>query len=81
MSVPQTVLITGAAGHLGQAVAATFRQRGARLVLADRRLDALKAAFDHADDVLLLPIDLMDRDAVQAGVQQALEVAPEKWSS
>ena len=53
MSAPQTVLITGAAGHLGQAVAATFRQRGARLVLADRRLDALKAAFDHADDVLL----------------------------
>lgn len=26
MSAPQTVLITGAAGHLGQAVAATFRQ-------------------------------------------------------
>ena len=73
MSAPQTVLITGAAGHLGQAVAAAFRQRGARLVLADRRLDALKAAFDHADDVLLLPIDLMDRDGVQAGVQQALD--------
>jgi NAD(P)-dependent dehydrogenase (short-subunit alcohol dehydrogenase family) len=32
----KTVLITGAAGQLGQAVAARFRQDGLRLILADR---------------------------------------------
>jgi NAD(P)-dependent dehydrogenase (short-subunit alcohol dehydrogenase family) len=71
MSAP-TVLITGAAGHLGQAVAATFRQRGARLVLADRQAEALRRTFADADDVLLLPMDLLDRDQVHAGVQAAL---------
>lgn len=71
MSAP-TVLITGAAGHLGQAVAATFRQRGARLVLADRQAETLRRTFGDADDVLLLPMDLLDRDQVQAGVQAAL---------
>lgn len=68
----QTVFITGAAGHLGQAVAAAFRQRGARLVLADRQTDALQRRFGTAEDVLLLPMDLLDRDQVQAGVQAAL---------
>lgn len=68
----QTVFITGAAGHLGQAVAAAFRQRGARLVLADRQTDALRRAFGTADDLLLLPVDLLDRNQVQAGVQAAL---------
>jgi NAD(P)-dependent dehydrogenase (short-subunit alcohol dehydrogenase family) len=71
MSAP-TVLITGAAGHLGQAVAATFRQRGARLVLVDRQEEALRRTFGDADDVLLLPMDLLDRDQVYAGVQAAL---------
>jgi NAD(P)-dependent dehydrogenase (short-subunit alcohol dehydrogenase family) len=68
----QTVFITGAAGHLGQAVAAAFRQRGARLVLADRQTDALQRTFGTVDDLLLLPMDLLDRDQVQAGVQAAL---------
>jgi len=67
-----TVLITGAAGHLGQAVAATFRGRGARLVLADRQAEALRRTFGDAEDVLLLPMDLLDRDQVHAGVQAAL---------
>jgi NAD(P)-dependent dehydrogenase (short-subunit alcohol dehydrogenase family) len=68
----QTVLITGAAGHLGQAVASTFRQRGARLVLADRNADLLKRAFTDSGDVQLLPMDLLDREQVQAGVAAAL---------
>jgi NAD(P)-dependent dehydrogenase (short-subunit alcohol dehydrogenase family) len=39
----KTVLITGAAGNLGRAVAAAFARQGARLVLVDidqKRLDA-----------------------------------------
>jgi NAD(P)-dependent dehydrogenase (short-subunit alcohol dehydrogenase family) len=68
----QVVFITGAAGHLGRAVAAAFRQRGARLVLADRQVDALQGGFGPADDILLLPMDLLDRAQVHAGVQAAL---------
>ncbi|HET8745563.1 MAG TPA: SDR family NAD(P)-dependent oxidoreductase [Ramlibacter sp.] len=67
----KTVFITGAAGHLGRAVAAAFRQRGARLVLADRQ-QALLQAFSEGAEALLLPLDLLDREQVHAGVQQAL---------
>ena len=37
------VLITGAAGQLGTAVAAYFAQQGARLLLLDRDAKALQA--------------------------------------
>jgi len=68
----QTVFLTGAAGHLGQAVAALFRERGARLVLADRQAGALQRAFPPAQDVFHAPMDLLDREQVQAGVQAAV---------
>jgi NAD(P)-dependent dehydrogenase (short-subunit alcohol dehydrogenase family) len=68
----RTVLITGAAGHLGQALATTFRQRGARLVLADRKVETLQCAFTGSTDVLVTPMDLLDRQQVHAGVQAAL---------
>ena len=38
----RTVLVTGAAGNLGRAVADAFAERGANLVLVDLRLEALK---------------------------------------
>jgi NAD(P)-dependent dehydrogenase (short-subunit alcohol dehydrogenase family) len=69
----QTVFVTGAAGQLGRAVATAFRQRGARLILADRQADALRQAFDDAgDEALLLPLDLLDGEQVQAGVRKGL---------
>lgn len=68
---PHTVLITGAAGHLGRAVAAHFRQRGARLVLLDRDVQALQPDYASDTGALLAQVDLMDRAAVAASVQQA----------
>jgi NADP-dependent 3-hydroxy acid dehydrogenase YdfG len=47
--ITQTVLITGAAGYVGQAVANVFQQRGERLVLVDRRTDALKRRFGGSE--------------------------------
>ena len=41
----RTVIVTGASGHLGRAVAGAFAQRGARLVLAARSIEALEARF------------------------------------
>lgn len=59
------VLITGAAGHLGRAVARVFRERGARLVLLDRQAPAQVAPGD-----LFLEADLLDRAAVRQAVEQ-----------
>lgn len=70
----QTVMVTGAAGNLGQAVAAAFARQGARLVLIDRQLDVLQAAFGHAGDHrLFLTADLLDGS--QVGVALAAAVA------
>ena len=44
-SAHRTVMITGAAGHLGRAVAETFDTQGAALVLLDRSADRLQQAF------------------------------------
>jgi NAD(P)-dependent dehydrogenase (short-subunit alcohol dehydrogenase family) len=41
----RTVVITGAAGNLGGAVAAAFARRNADLVLVDRRVERLAARF------------------------------------
>ena len=69
----RTVLITGAAGHLGRALAAAFESEGANLVLVDRELELLQRAFgSEAAARLLAPCDLLDAARVQAVVDSAL---------
>lgn len=68
-SITRTVLITGAAGNLGRAVAQTFVNRGDRLVLVDLQQDRLTAAFSASTEKQrLLAVDLLDRDATHAAV-------------
>lgn len=64
------VLITGAAGALGRAVAQRLDRDGARLVLFDRDAAALKPHFPQA---LAEAVDITDEAAVAAAVQRALE--------
>ena len=65
----KTVLISGAAGNLGKAVAARFALEGARLILADLNADALLAAKqDLTGEVRTCALDLTDRDAVTATI-------------
>lgn len=72
-SQPQTVMISGAAGNLGQAVAAAFAGQGARLVLLGRDVNTLHAAFgDTGADRLLLAADLLDAGQVAAALAAAL---------
>jgi short-subunit dehydrogenase len=57
------VLLTGATGGLGEAIARALAQRGAALVLSGRRADALEAlALELRAEAV--PCDLSDRDAV-----------------
>ena len=68
----RTVMLTGAAGNLGRAVAATFAAAGARLVLVDVDRARLEQAFGgDSEQRLLAPANLLDRDQVAAVVAQA----------
>ena len=67
----QTVLVTGAAGALGSAVARAFHGAGARLGLTDRNVEHMREALgDIASDsrCYLHPADLTDGEAVSAMV-------------
>ena len=69
----RTVLLTGAAGNLGRAVARRFADQGARLVLVDRHREALERAFGGGDDRhVLVPLDLLDPAATAAAMAAVL---------
>ncbi len=71
------VIVTGAAGNLGRAVAQAFQAKGARLVVVDRAPDRLQRLFpdlvDSPDHLLATSVDLTSADAVAAMVEQAVE--------
>ena len=70
----RVVMVTGAAGNLGRAVAQAFSAGGDRLVLVDRSGAALAAAFGgDNDNRMLAPVDLLDQAAVSGMVATALE--------
>ena len=70
----RTVVVTGAAGSLGRAVATAFAERGANLVLVDQRADALAQAFGAEDARRrFAPIDLLDRTQVDGAARRAVE--------
>ncbi len=75
MSLEQrVVVVTGAAGNLGRAVAQVFSNGGDRLVLVDRSIDALAAAFGgDTDRRMLASVDLLDQDAVSGLGRAAVE--------
>src|SRR5262245_8895008 len=70
----QTVLITGAAGNLGHAVAAAFAAAGANLALLDLNEDALKKTpTAGAGDMLRQRVDLSDTASIAAAVDAAVK--------
>jgi NAD(P)-dependent dehydrogenase (short-subunit alcohol dehydrogenase family) len=70
----KTVLITGAAGNLGRAVAQAFADDGARLALVGRRTDSLRQAFgDENAQRLFVAADLMLPEQVSAAVGTVVE--------
>ena len=72
----RVVIVTGAAGNLGSAVARAFRAAGARLVLVDRAPDRMPVLFpdlaDSPDHYLAAGVDLTDADAAKGVVEETL---------
>jgi len=69
----KVALISGAAGNLGQAVAAGFREAGASLVVADVAEDRLEELYGGDDDALIVPVDLTEEQSVQEMASRALD--------
>ena len=69
----KTVLVTGATGGLGQAIARTFARRGSGLVLTGRRTDVLEPLAAELS-AQVLAIDLAESEDVQRLVDAAGEV-------
>jgi len=70
----RTVVVTGAAGHLGRAVAGAFAARGASLVLVDQHADGLTQTYGAEDARrMFAPTDLRDREQTDAAVRRAVE--------
>ncbi len=67
----RTVIVTGAAGNLGKAVASAFADLGANLVLVDLQRESLEAAFGTENERrTFAPANLLEM-AEAAGVAQA----------
>lgn len=64
---PRVVVVTGAAGNLGQAVAREFHALGDRLVLIDRDAARLRSVFADTSHQLLSP-DLADASSVREAI-------------
>jgi NAD(P)-dependent dehydrogenase (short-subunit alcohol dehydrogenase family) len=70
----QTVLVTGAAGNLGRAVAEAFFERGANLVLFGHRQEELTEVYGSANKRrMLAPANVLDQADVDAAVASAIE--------
>ena len=70
----RVAIVTGGNGGLGRAVALGFRDRGARVAVTGR--DAAKnaaVAAELGDDGIVVPMDLLDEDAVAGCVATTLE--------
>lgn len=67
--IPRVVIITGAAGNLGAAVARAFANQGARLALVDRdngRLEEVRLSLPPGCEAAGFPTDLMDVQSVES---------------
>ncbi|MBU2873496.1 SDR family oxidoreductase [Marinobacter salexigens] len=75
----RTIWITGASSGIGEALAVRFAQEGARLVLSARRQSELERVAERcrdnglsADQVLVLPMDVTNWEALPGAVQTVL---------
>jgi NAD(P)-dependent dehydrogenase (short-subunit alcohol dehydrogenase family) len=70
---PRTVVVTGAAGNLGRAVAEAFERRGDNLVLVGRRASLERAYASENARRMFAVADLLDAGQLRAAVAVAHE--------
>jgi NAD(P)-dependent dehydrogenase (short-subunit alcohol dehydrogenase family) len=72
----KVVFITGGAGGIGVGMAKAFAEHGAKVAIADVAASALDAATEQLAalgvEALALPLDVTDRDAVQAAAEKVV---------
>lgn len=68
----RVVMVTGAAGNLGRAVAQSFADRGAQLVLVDLHVDALAGDAAASARHLRIEANLLNAQEAVAAAQQAI---------
>jgi NAD(P)-dependent dehydrogenase (short-subunit alcohol dehydrogenase family) len=75
MKDPRTVVVTGASGGIGRAVARAYGARGASVALLARGTTGLQAAAEDVEyaggKALVLPTDVADYDQVVAAAREA----------
>ena len=70
----RTIMVTGAAGNLGRAVAAAFTERGGNVALVAAHREQLQRVFGAENERLLfLPANLLKQDETERAVKTALE--------
>lgn len=73
----QVVIVTGATGNLGGAVARAFQTAGAKLTLVDRATDRLQQVFpdlvSSPDHFLANSVDVTDAEAVEMMVAETIK--------
>ena len=66
----RVALVTGASGALGAEFARTLAGAGARVVLAARRVDAMRALADSLSDAHSIVLDVTDPGSVARAVAE-----------
>ncbi len=66
------ILITGAAGGLGSAIAQALAERGVTLIVSDLRLDAVEELAEHcaafSTKAEAMALDILDEKAIEAAI-------------
>ncbi|MGA2824254.1 MAG: SDR family NAD(P)-dependent oxidoreductase [Bacteroidales bacterium] len=69
----KVVLVTGASGGIGEAIAIAFGREGAKVVLVSRRKEKLEAIATRLEDAFVIKADLNDPSAVIRMINETVE--------